>query len=309
VDGILYGAITHKGDTAADFKYTILSKWAVLTGTRSSGKKDLIFSDGSTMEVDDVLSSTGTHVVIVQNGKKGCVDVSDKKMIIDTQYDDITFHESMVMLKKNQTFYLLNGNDTIYKGPFNVTPYYGHPIYKVVGPEGQGVYRADLGKIVLAPQNAYVSVKTFKGRYFIVYRKSYHSPQFVLLNDKGEHLQPPFPGMTSMLEGTSRPLFYCIEETGKERSASNRIALLDENLKDTGLLSEFDYLEPIDTQQEKFNNFIIVKRNGKFGLLDMYLKPLLPCEYDELYYYHADSRFYRYRKGNDYGLRNFSELR
>jgi hypothetical protein len=130
-----------------------------------------------------------------------------------------------------------------------------------------------------------------------------------LLKDDGKHLDPPFPGTLSMLEGTSRPLFYCIENEKKDRSASNRIALLDVNLVDTGLLSEFDYFEPINTQQNKNNNFILVRKNGKFGLLDMNMKQLLPCEYDELWYYNADSRYYKYRRGGEYGLGKFSELR
>jgi hypothetical protein len=203
----------------------------------------------------------------------------------------------------------LDGKDTVYKGPFDILPYYDHPVYKVSGPEGEGLYRLDQGKLVLPPQNVYVSVNKFKDRYFIIYRRSYSSPKFVLLKDDGMHLDPPFAGMLSMLEGASRPLFYCIEQEKKDRSASNRIALLDENLQDTGLLSEFNYFEPIDTQQEKNNNFILVKKNGKFGLLDMNMKQLLPCEYDELWYYNADSRYYRYRKGSEYGMGKFEALR
>lgn len=309
IDGILYGAMNHKGDRVVDFKYPRLSGRDTLVGTKPSGKKDLIFGDGSTMEVDDVLSSMGSRVVIVQNGKKGCVDVSKKEMIIAPRYDVIDFRKSMVMLKENAAFYLLNGSDTVYTGPFDILPYYDHPMYKVVGPQGEGLFRVDHGKLVLPPQNVYVSVDKFKDRYFVIYRKSYASPHFGLVKEDGEHLRPPFPGLISMLKGTSRPLFYCIEKEKKDRSASNRIALLDENLRDTGLLSEFDYFEPINTNQENFNSFIIVKKQGKFGLLNMDLKPLLPCEYDELENYFADSRYYRYRKGRDHGLRKFSELR
>jgi hypothetical protein len=309
IDGYLYGAMNHKGDTVADFKYKKLSKWGALAGTKPSGKMDLIFSDGSTMEVDDVVSSTGAQVVIVKNGRKGVVDVSKRKIIIEPTFDDIDFRKLMVMLKKNGTFFLLDGRDTVYKGPFDILPYYDHPVYKVMGPEGEGLYRLDQDKLVLPPQNVYVSVNKFKGRYFMIYRRSYSSPRFVLVKDDGRHLDPPFPGMLSMIEGASRPLFYCIENEKKDRSASNRIALLDENLVDTGLLSEFDYFEPINTNQRKYSNFILVKKNGKFGLLDMNMKQLLPCDYDELWYYNADSRYYRYRKGSEYGLGKFSELR
>jgi hypothetical protein len=309
VDGSRYGAINHKGDTVADFKYKSLSNFAALVGTLPSGKKDLIFSDGSAMQVDNVVSSFGDSVVISQKGKKGCVDLSEKKMIIAPRYDEIQFDKSMVVLRQNGVNYLLNGNDTIYKGPFNVQPYYDHPIYKVLGPGGEGIYRSDHGKIVLAPENVYVSVDKFNDQYFIIYRKSYQSPRFGLLKDDGQRLEPPFPGVLKMFEGTTRPLFYCIEKLDEDRSASNKIAVLDEHLRDTNLLTEFDFFEPISTNQQNFAHFIIVKKKGKLGLLNMELKQVLPCEYDELYYYQPDSRYYSFRKGNEYGLKKFSELK
>ena len=116
--------------------------------------------------------------------------------------------------------------------------------------------------------------------YFALYSQN----KWGIINQEGEVvIQPSYEEMIVIPDKT-KDVFICIYNVNKETGTYQTKAI---NSKDETILTGYEQIEALDNIDKNSNvwyeeNVLRIKKNGKYGLIDLNGKELLPAEYDEI---------------------------
>ena len=116
--------------------------------------------------------------------------------------------------------------------------------------------------------------------YFALYSQN----KWGIINQEGEEvIQPSYEEMIVIPDKT-KDVFICIYNVNEETGTYQTKAI---NSKDETILTGYEQIEALDNIDKNSNvwyeeNVLRVKKNGKYGLIDLNGKVLLPAEYDEI---------------------------
>lgn len=116
--------------------------------------------------------------------------------------------------------------------------------------------------------------------YFALYSAS----KWGVINQEGETvIQPSYQEMI-VVPDKAKDVFICTYNINEETGEYSTKAL---NSKNEEIFTDYEQIEAIENIDKNDNiwyeeNILRVKKNGKYGLIDLNGKELLPCEYDEI---------------------------
>ena len=116
--------------------------------------------------------------------------------------------------------------------------------------------------------------------YFALYSQN----KWGIINQEGEVvIQPSYEEMIVIPDKT-KDVFICIYNVNEETGTYQTKAI---NSKDETILTGYEQIEALDNIDKNSNvwyeeNVLRIKKNGKYGLIDLNGKELLPAEYDEI---------------------------
>ena len=116
--------------------------------------------------------------------------------------------------------------------------------------------------------------------YFALYAQNKWG---VINQDGDEVIQPSYQEMIIIPDKT-KDVFLCIYNINEETGTYQTKAI---NSKNEEILTGYDQIEILDNMDKNNNvwyeeNVLKVEKNGKYGLIDLLGKELLPVEYDEI---------------------------
>lgn len=112
----------------------------------------------------------------------------------------------------------------------------------------------------------------------------YSANKWGIINQEGETvIQPSYQEMIVVPDKT-KDVFICTYNINEETGEYSSKAL---NSKNEEIFTNYEQIEAIENIDKNDNlwyeeNILKVKKNGKYGLIDLNGKELLPCEYDEI---------------------------
>lgn len=116
--------------------------------------------------------------------------------------------------------------------------------------------------------------------YFALYSQN----KWGIINQEGEVvIQPSYEEMI-VIPDKAKDVFICIYNVNEETGTYQTKAI---NSKDETILTGYEQIEALDNIDKNSNvwyeeNVLRIKKNGKYGLIDLNGKELLPAEYDEI---------------------------
>lgn len=116
--------------------------------------------------------------------------------------------------------------------------------------------------------------------YFALYSQN----KWGIINQEGEVvIQPSYEEMI-VIPYKTKDVFICIYNVNEETGTYQTKAI---NSKDETILTGYEQIEALDNIDKNSNvwyeeNVLRIKKNGKYGLIDLNGKELLPAEYDEI---------------------------
>lgn len=119
----------------------------------------------------------------------------------------------------------------------------------------------------------------------IDYYSVYTNGKWGVINSKGETvLEPSYEEMVQV-PNKSKEIFICTYDVDYSANTYKSKAVNDKN---ETLFSQYEMVETLQNSDENNNlsieeNILKVSKNGKYGIIDLEGKEILPCEYDEIY--------------------------
>ena len=109
--------------------------------------------------------------------------------------------------------------------------------------------------------------------------------KYGVINNKGEEVITPSYQEYIVIPNNKKDIFLCTYDVDYTKKTYKTKAL---NSKNKEIFTEYENIEPIANYDlnnviSYEQNAIKVQKNGKYGMIDIEGKELLPCEYDELY--------------------------
>ena len=138
--------------------------------------------------------------------------------------------------------------------------------------------------------------------YFALYSQN----KWGVINQDGvEVIQPSYQEMIVIPDKT-KDVFICTYNVNEETGTYKTKAV---NSKNEEILTGYDQIEALDNMDKNSNvwyeeNVLKVEKNGKFGLIDLLGKELLPVEYDEITVLNGIENSIIIKKDNKIGLVN-----
>ncbi len=138
--------------------------------------------------------------------------------------------------------------------------------------------------------------------YFALYSQN----KWGVINQDGEEvIQPSYQEMIVIPDKT-KDVFICTYNVNEETGEYKTKAI---NSKNEEILTGYDQIETLDNIDSNSNvwheeNVLRVEKNGKFGLIDLLGKELLPAEYDEITVLDGIENSIIIKKDNKVGLVN-----
>lgn len=138
--------------------------------------------------------------------------------------------------------------------------------------------------------------------YFALYAQN----KWGVINQDGEEvIQPSYQEMIVIPDKT-KDVFICTYNVNEETGTYQTKAI---NSKNEEVLTGYDQIEALDNMDKDNNvwyekNVLKVEKNGKFGLIDLLGKELLPVEYDEITVLDGIENSIIIKKGDNIGLVN-----
>ena len=117
-------------------------------------------------------------------------------------------------------------------------------------------------------------------QYFTLYAQN----KWGVINQDGEEVIEPSYQEMIIIPDEEKDVFICTYDIDEQTGTYKTKAI---NSKNEEILTEYDQIEAIDNIDKNNNlwyekNVLKVKKNGKYGLIDLNGKELLPIEYDEI---------------------------
>ena len=138
--------------------------------------------------------------------------------------------------------------------------------------------------------------------YFALYAQN----KWGVINQDGEEvIQPSYQEMIVIPDKT-KDVFICTYNVNEETGTYQTKAI---NSKNEDILTEYDQIEALDNIDENSNvwyeeNVLRVEKDGKYGLIDLLGKEVLPVEYDEITVLEGIENSIIIKKDNKIGLVN-----
>ena len=138
--------------------------------------------------------------------------------------------------------------------------------------------------------------------YFALYAQN----KWGVINQEGEEvIQPSYQEMIVIPDKT-KDVFICTYNVNEETGTYQTKAI---NSKNEDILTGYEQIEALENMDENGNvwyeeNILRVKKNGKYGLIDLNGKELLPAEYDEITVLDGIENSIIIKKGGKVGLVN-----
>ncbi len=138
--------------------------------------------------------------------------------------------------------------------------------------------------------------------YFTLYSQNKWG---VINQDGAEVIQPSYQEMI-VIPDKEKDVFICTYNVNEETGTYQTKAI---NSKNEEILTGYDQIEALDNMDKDNNvwyekNVLKVEKNGKFGLIDLLGKELLPVEYDEITVLDGIENSIIIKKGDNIGLVN-----
>ena len=138
--------------------------------------------------------------------------------------------------------------------------------------------------------------------YFALYAQNKRG---VINQDGEEVIQPSYQEMIIIPDKT-KDVFICTYNVNEETGTYQTKAI---NSKNEEILTGYDQIEALDNMDENSNvwyeeNILRVEKNGKYGLIDLLGKELIPVEYDEITVLDGVENSIIIKKDNKMGLVN-----
>lgn len=120
-----------------------------------------------------------------------------------------------------------------------------------------------------------------KKEYFSVYSEN----KWGVINSLGETVIAPSYAEMIIVPDSTKDVFLCIYDVNEEEGTYKTKAL---NEKDKEIFTEYEQVEALENYDKNQNvwyeeNVLKVKKDGKYGLINLKGKNVLNCEYDEVY--------------------------
>ena len=153
---------------------------------------------------------------------------------------------------------------------------------------------------IVKTSNNKVEVK--RNTYYVAYENG----NFGVINNNGEYvIKPQYLEMIAIPNNT-KPVFVCTIDVDDELG-TYKTKVVNENNEQ--ILSGYDQIEAIENNDSKQNiwfeeNVLRVNKNGKYGLIDLSGKEVIPCEYDEIISLNAVKNEFLIKKAGNIGLIN-----
>ena len=117
-----------------------------------------------------------------------------------------------------------------------------------------------------------------------LYYVAYTNGKFGVINSDGEIVIEPTYDEKIAIPNNTKPIFVCTYDINDELGTYKTKAINDKNEE---LWTNYDQIEAIDNFDSKQNiwyeeNNLRVNKSGKYGMIDLLGKEVLPCEYDEI---------------------------
>ena len=153
---------------------------------------------------------------------------------------------------------------------------------------------------IVKTSNSKVEVK--RNTYYVAYENG----NFGVINNNGEYvIKPQYVEMIA-IPNNSKPIFVCTLDVDDELG-TYKTKVINENNEQ--ILLGFDQIEAIENSDTKQNiwfeeNVLRVSRNGKYGLIDLDGKEIVPCDYDEIISLNGVKNEFLIKKAGNIGLVN-----
>ena len=126
-----------------------------------------------------------------------------------------------------------------------------------------------------------MSTMNGKTEYFALYSKN----KWGVINSAGETVIEPSYAEMIIIPDSTQDIFLCVYEISKENGTYQTKAI---NSSSKELFIEYEQVEALENYDKNQNvwyeeNVLKVKKDGKYGLINLSGKPLLNCEYDDIY--------------------------
>lgn len=117
------------------------------------------------------------------------------------------------------------------------------------------------------------------------YFTSFKDNKYGVINNKGEEIIAPSYQEYIVIPNNKTDIFLCTYDVDYTNNTYKTKAL---NSKNKEIFTDYENIEPIANYDSKNTisyeqNAIKVQKDGKYGMIDINGKEILPCEYDELY--------------------------
>ena len=117
------------------------------------------------------------------------------------------------------------------------------------------------------------------------YFTSFKDNKYGVINNKGEEIIAPSYQEYIVIPNNKTDIFLCTYDVDYTNNTYKTKAL---NSKNKEIFTDYENIEPIANYDSKNTisyeqNAIKVQKDGKYGMIDITGKEILPCEYDELY--------------------------
>ena len=138
--------------------------------------------------------------------------------------------------------------------------------------------------------------------YFALYAQN----KWGVINQEGEEvIQPSYQEMIVIPDKT-KEVFICTYNVNEENGTYQTKAV---NSNNEEILTGYDQIEALDNMDKNGNvwyeeNVLRVKKNGKYGLIDLLGKEILPVEYDEITVLDGTENSILIKKADKIGLVN-----
>ena len=138
--------------------------------------------------------------------------------------------------------------------------------------------------------------------YFVLYSNE----KWGVINQLGETVIAPTYREMLVIPDKTRDVFLCTYDINEETGEYKTKAI---NSKNEEILTGYDKIEAIDNIDKNENvwyedNILRVQKDGKYGLIDLNGKELLPTEYDEIIGLNGIENSILIKKDDKYGLVN-----
>ena len=138
------------------------------------------------------------------------------------------------------------------------------------------------------------------------YYTLYSQNKWGVINQDGEEVIEPSYQEMIVIPNKEKDVFICIYDIDENANTYKTKAI---NSKNEEILTDYDQVEVIDNADKDNNlwyekNVLKVSKNGKYGLIDLNGKELLPLEYDEITVLEGMENSIIVKNGENIGLVN-----